>query len=354
MADVHRLPDERAVTEEASRWIARLHSDDVTAEDHARFGTWRNAHPMHARAFDELAGTWNRFNAARSLVRAVAFGQSMNEAASRGAADKGRIRSPWHRLRWAAVIVAITTSLGLFVSFRLNPAGIYVTAIGEHATVSLPDGSTLELDSDSRARVNFSARHRVVHLERGEAFFKVAHDAQRPFWVVGGSSWVRAVGTAFNVDLYPAGMRVTVSEGTVKVGALGPLVRNIPLSDGLLSDSSAISVLTAGKEADLQGASVQIRPLTPAQLARAVSWRAGTLYFEDAPLSEVVDELKRYTPLDLVISGEHIHQLRIAGTFQASPQGVEVFLRMLDQGLGLTVRQEPGRVVIEPARETAH
>lgn len=353
MADVHRLPDERSVAEEASKWIARLHADDVTAEDRARHAAWRSAHPMHARVFDELAGTWNRFAAARPLVRAVAFGQSMNEVAPRAVAQKGRMHVPWRRTAWAAAIVAVATGLGLFAALRPTPAGVYVTAIGEHATVSLPDGSTLELDSDSRARVTFSARYRVVHLQRGEAFFKVAHDVQRPFWVVGGGSWVRAVGTAFDVDLDPAGMRVTVSEGTVKVGSIDPLIRDIPLGDALLSDASAISVLTAGREAELRGSSVRIRPLTPAQLARAVSWRAGTLYFEDAPLSEVVAELSRYAPLHLVIAGQRLGGLRIAGTFQASPQGVDAFLRMLDHGLGLTVRQEPGRVVIEPAVETA-
>lgn len=352
MADVHHLPDERQVLRQASEWIARLGADDVTAEERAHFEDWRNAHSLHGRTFDDLSDTWSRFAAARPLVRAVAFGQSMNDTAAKVQAQKAAARSRWRGAAWAAAIGAVTM-LGWFAAFHSGPVGTYATAIGEHATVSLPDGSTLELDSGSRATVNFSRRYRVVHLERGEAFFKVAHDVQRPFWVVGGGSWVRAVGTAFNVDLGVSGMLVTVSEGTVKVGAVAPLVQDLPFDDALLADERAISVLTAGHEAELHRGAVDIRSLTPVQLARAVSWRAGTLYFENQPLSEVVKELSRYTALHLVISDAHLRELPIAGTFQANPRGVDSFLAMLDQGLGLTVHRETNEVVIEPASRVA-
>lgn len=352
MADVHHLPDERQVLQEASEWIARLSADDVTAEDRSKFETWRSAHPLHGRTFDDLAGTWNRFAAARPVVRAVAFGHSMNEMATCVSVKTGVVRSRRRRAAWAAVAVGVLSGLGWITYLHLNPMGTYVTAIGEHATVSLPDGSTLQLDSDSRARVDFSKQYRVVHLERGEAFFKVAHDLKRPFWVLGAGSWVRAVGTAFNVSLGITGMRVTVSEGTVKVGTVTPLLQDIPFADALLDRVPALSVLTAGHEADLHGSAVAIRPLTAVQLARAASWRAGTLYFENQPLSEVVATLSRYTPLHLVITDPNLRKLPVAGTFDANPQGVDAFLAMLDQGFGLTVHREADNVVIEPANGT--
>lgn len=353
MADIHRLPDEGEVVRQASEWIARLHADDVTAEDRAAFKSWREAHPLHGRVFDDLVGTWNRFAAARPLVRAVAFGQSMNEAAAHAEVRRVGLPRPSRRVAWAAVATAMAIGLGWFGYLREGSGTLYATAIGEHATVSLPDGSTLELDSGSRARVVFSQSYRVVHLDRGEAFFKVAHDVQRPFWVVGGGAWVRDVGTAFNVDLRATSLRVTVSEGTVKVGTLDPLLQHIHV-DALLSDAPAISVVTAGHEADLRGAAVDTRSLTPADLSRILSWRAGTLYFENQPLSEVADELRRYTRLRLEIPDARLRQLPIAGTFQANPQGVDTFLTMLRQGLGLSVHREGLRVMIEPAEATGH
>jgi transmembrane sensor len=354
MADIYRLPNERQVFREASEWVARLQADDVTAEERANFETWRSAHSLHRRTFDELTGTWSRFAAVRPLVRAVTFGQSVNETAARAEADQARRRSRRYRVAWAAALASIVVGLGVFGYFRPSPGRTYVTTDGEHATVSLPDGSTLELDGDSRARVDFSTRYRMVHLERGEAFFKVVHNAQWPFWVVGGGSWVRDVGTAFNVQLNATGMQVTVSQGMVKVGALAPSLREIPFQDAVLSHETALSVLTAGHQAYLTGSAVKIRPLSAEQLAQAISWRAQTLYFENAPLSEVAEELGRYTPLHLVVAGERLGQLPIAGTFDASPQGVETFLAMLNQGLGLTVHREAGAVVIQPADGTAN
>src|SRR5262245_53744472 len=80
MADLHRLPSIEEAEREASEWIARLNAVNVSAEDRARFEAWRNAHPRHARAYEELAATWRRFADAGQLVRVVALGTALNAA----------------------------------------------------------------------------------------------------------------------------------------------------------------------------------------------------------------------------------------------------------------------------------
>jgi transmembrane sensor len=338
MADVHRLPDMREAEREASEWIARLNADDVSADDRARFEVWRAAHPLHARAYEELSDTWRQFTDAGPLVRAVSFAQSMHEASE--------VRKPPRRWALAAAAVAVAVALfaGIYAA-SLASETRFKTAIGEQATVSLPDGSTMELNSNSLARVDYSPHSRVIHLERGEAFFKVAHDIHRPFWVVGGGSWVRAVGTAFNVYESPAGVLVTVSEGTVKVGSVEPLLGALPSDDAL--SSAPTSVLTAGQQADLEGTTTVTRKLSSAELARSVAWRDGTLYFENRPLSDVVDEVGRYTTVHLVVQDEKLRHLLVGGTFQANPQGAEALLTMLEQGFGVRIRREGDRVYIQ-------
>src|SRR5579862_4560097 len=80
MTNVHRIPEPNRVEEEASDWIARLHADSVSNEDRERFEAWRQAHPLHGRTYDAMSGAWRAFNATGTLVRAVSFGQSMNQA----------------------------------------------------------------------------------------------------------------------------------------------------------------------------------------------------------------------------------------------------------------------------------
>src|ERR1700730_10658706 len=211
MGDVHRLPSTDDTEREASAWIARMNADDVTADDRTRFEAWLRAQPYNAKVYAELSATWQELVKSGPLVRAVYFGQVMNAASA----------PPAPRRRW--VVSAVAAGIGamaLGVTWNLykqTEETRFQTAIGEQAAVALPDGSSFDLNTDSRVWVDYSQRSRVIRLERGEAYFKVAHDTQRPFWVLAGDYWVRAVGTAFNVYLRQTVVEVTVSEGTVSV-----------------------------------------------------------------------------------------------------------------------------------------
>lgn len=326
---MHRLPGTDVAEREASEWITRLNADHVADQDRAHFETWRRASPRNARAYDELAASYGRFVAASPLVRAVSFGYSMKEATQPR-------RSHW-RITLAAASAVGVALLVWWYRVQLLPDTRFQTAIGEHASVSLPDGSALELNSNSLARVEYSRQARIIRLERGEAFFKVQHDTQRPFWVVAGGSWVRAVGTAFNVYLRPADVQVTVSEGMVKVAAIRESGNRTP-SDRVLSGMAA-SIVTAGEQVQLRGAKAQLRALAPTELTRFVAWRSGTLNFENQPLGRVVDELSRYTTMKIAIDEPSLRDFPVGGTFEANSEGVEALLILLQEGFGLEVER---------------
>lgn len=339
MPDIQRLPDSGRIEQEAGDWIARLNADDVSDEDRARFAVWRAAHPSHARVYDAMAGAWQVFTAAGSVVRAVSFGESMNQAAR---ADRSR-RRWWVAGAATAAALLAATFLPRYL-MHARPESAFQTAIGEHASISLPDGSSVELNSDSRVRVDYAQGTRVIRLDRGEAFFRVYHDPSRPFWVYAGGSWVRDVGTAFNVYIRPGDVRVTVSQGTVEVGSV--LSAGTP-DPGIDVRNAPASVLQAGQQVDLSDGTAVIRSLPRAEITRLLAWRSGKVSFVKQPLSEVAREMSRYTTLEIVVTDERLRRLPIGGTFEASPQGVETLISMLKDGLGLRVRREPRRVVIE-------
>jgi len=79
--------------------------------------------------------------------------------------------------------------------------------------------------------------------------------------------------------------------------------------------------------------------LNAAQLNRLLAWRKSTLYFQDEPLGEVVDELMRYTTLKIEIVDDSLRQVPVGGTFQTSPEGAEALLTMLQDGFGAKVRR---------------
>jgi transmembrane sensor len=355
MAEIHPFPGAENVEREASEWIARLNAEDLTEQDRIQFESWRSAHPRHARAYEELAATWDKFTAAGRLVRAVNLGQALEEStqnairqAAPAAGGENRFNVRRFSMLAAAALTAFAIGLG-WVLLSQSSRTLFQTAIGEHAAIELPDGSTLELNSNSLARVDFSESARVIRLVRGEAFFRVEHDTTRPFWVLAGNSWVRAVGTAFNVHLLPEGVRVLVSEGAVKVAATAPSSGNLP-SDRELA-RVAVSVLKAGQQLDVQGAATELQSLAPVEITRAVAWRTGTVYFESAPLGRVVDELGRYSTLQVVIEDAALRDIQVGGTFQANAQGTEALLKTLRDGFRLQVRRD-GRTAYVSSNDT--
>ncbi|MDH5823907.1 FecR domain-containing protein [Luteimonas sp. RD2P54] len=333
MNEVHRLPSVQRARREASEWIARLQSDDVTQQEREQFEAWRSAHPRHVVAYDDLMSTWQRFASAGRTVRAVSFGNAMQEASR---VKHGR----WRALAAAAVTAVLAIGCGWW--WQLQQGTAFETGIGEHASIALPDGSRLELNSASKIRVDFTEGARIIRLLEGEAFFTVAHAPERPFWVVADRTWVRAVGTAFNVHRRNDGVRVTVSEGRVKVGSVS--TRQTPSDTAM--DQVPVSLLGVGQQADLRIAGTSVRALPMPQVEREISWRGGTVYFDDRPLQEVVAEIGRYTPLQIEV-GAGAHDLKIGGTFQTNPQGAEALLTMLEDGLELDVQREGGRVHVD-------
>ena len=95
--------------------------------------------------------------------------------------------------------------------------------------------------------------------------------------------------------------------------------------------------MTAGQQADAQGRADVIHAVDSVQLTRLLAWRKSSLYFQDEPLGEVVNELMRYTTLK--IDNRRRLATPVAGRryFQTSPEGAEALLRMLQDGFGTKI-----------------
>lgn len=333
MTEIHRLPVLKDVEWQASAWVERMQADDCTDEDRMRCLAWRREHPLHERIYQETAAVYRQLRAFAPLVHATSFGIEMHAAT--------RHRRRWQR--WAAAAAACAALALLLVPLWQHwlVSSQFETGVGERAALTLPDGSRMELNSDSAARVAYGDGARVIHLDRGEAYFAVAHDTSRPFWVVTGTTWVRAVGTAFNVYRRADDVRVTVSEGAVKVAAAR---QDVPSDEALAR--LPVSLLAAGEQVDVRPSGPAKRLLPPPAVEREVAWRTGTLEFDGRPLQEVVDELARYTPLRIEV-GADARDVRVGGTFQTNPKGVEALLAALHDGFGLQVRRDGRRVRIE-------
>jgi transmembrane sensor len=348
------------ISEEAADWVVDFRTGDIDAAGRRAFDTWVRSSPEHLRAFLEISAIWNEGSGldtrreldADTLTRrahaednVVSFDSFSAEGPLREGCRSNlqRALSPIvtrpttlpHRLGIAAAIVISILASGGLVCFQFLRAPIYTTAIGEQRTLTLSDGSTIELNSRSRIRVRFAEHERDIDLLEGQALFHVAKDQSRPFVVASDHARVRAVGTQFDVYRKAEGIVVTVVEGRVavttgasdseaslegSVGA-GPLGRSGLSASG---DDSGAAILSAGEQVTLTSHAAP-RP-APANVATATAWTQHQLVLDSAPLVEVAEEFNRYSTRRIVVE-DSAHPLLLSGVFSTDPEFLMQYLR---------------------------
>jgi transmembrane sensor len=334
--------DER-LEDVAAGWVARQRSGVMTAEEAQALQQWLAADPAHREMFDHVEGLWRASAGLRTDPRIMAL---RDEAM---AAYPAR-RRPW--LPFAAAAAFAVALLGGWevISPQTAPSPaliglpqeqVFSTGVGQTANVTLSDGSIVTLDTDSRVRAREASGKRLVWLDRGQAFFKVAHDASRPFVVTAGGRTITALGTAFNVRLDRGRVEVVLAEGRVKVEGPPPSIFSPAPKRPPVAELTPGSRLTAGEAQNWQIAKVDVDTAT--------SWRKGQLVFVRRPLGDVADELNRYSEKKIIVRDETLARAPITGGFAEGD--VDGFVRAVEgYGLATVASNNDGAVVLQ-ARE---
>ena len=296
--DMNAAMPSRRTLAEAEDWFARRLTHVVNVSEREAFERW-HADPQHAAAYAQTERLWQGIGGLA--------GQAELEALSAEAlrATDPRRRAPRPRwalpLAWAAGVAmcAVLLTLWLGVLRPSVPPVVYVTGPDQRETVTLADGSQLRLNGDTAVAVRLQRRARVLTLERGEAVFEVAHDANRPFRVQAGDGEVTALGTRFQVRQQAAQVTVTLLEGSVQLArpGAGAPARLVPGDQATYGD--ARSRLT-------------MRKVDPEVVS---SWTRGRLLFRGTPLAEAVAEVNRYARPQLQLADPALGALPISGTF---------------------------------------
>ena len=224
--------------EAALAWTVRLSEEADNPAVLDEFEEWRRADPAHASAFKEaarLSGRLARLNDYRheSAVAAMAEPLLREKVISFFHRVAAYMRTPFAtplRAGGAGVAMAALIAIVLFAAYEpIDPARPdHATMIAEIRDVSLEDGSVVTLGAATAMHVRFTEEERRVHLGFGEAFFSIAHEETRPFFVEAGDTVVRVVGTKFDVRRSQAQVSISVAEGTVEVRPVAAVAESIP------------------------------------------------------------------------------------------------------------------------------
>jgi len=289
-------------TREAADWLDRLNTPPHETEDLEAFSAWR-ADPENRAEYERLEDIKRAMTTMRDDPD---MRQAAAEALERGAARRRRHAPLTLRPRQLVaglVAACLVAAIGAF-ALRMPT---YSTRVGETFSATLEDGSRVQLNTDSAVRVRYSAGQRRIELLRGQAFFQVAHNVQRPFIVLAGDAQVRALGTRFDVRRIGQDVRVVLVQGSIEVS--DPAVRPAPWR------------LKAGQALALPRATAEPVAPTPVDTPSVTSWTTGNLTFQGVPLSEAVAELNRYSHDKIVLAPGVPADRHVTGVFPAGDNG---------------------------------
>ncbi|NMR24448.1 hypothetical protein HH219_02590 [Pseudoalteromonas sp. NEC-BIFX-2020_015] len=218
--------------------------------------------------------------------------------------------------------IAVTTKTSPAINIQNE---FFQTAINEHKSITLADNSRVNLGANSQLAVRYSDTFRELTLYQGEALFSVSKDKRRPFIVRHQQSQVEALGTVFNVRANPSSIRVDVLEGVVSVA------------------QQHIIKLTQGQAAEVTktGAVIHSRALGDNLM---MDWQQGRLVYQNARLGDVLNDVARYSDLQITLDNQELAQLTYNGTLLTSE--IDSWVNSLDKIYPITISQQGSLFVL--------
>lgn len=167
-------------------------------------------------------------------------------------------------------------------NISLLPARTITVVAKEQKDVTLPDGTTVCMNANSilKYKENFGTANRNIQFY-GEGYFKVRRNASLPFIIKTKTVQTKVLGTEFNLRCYDAeDVHVTLVKGSVEVAMDSEKVRIAPNQDAYLAEGS-----------------VKVQDVNPKDFT---SWREGVLYFDNATLRTILQQLGKVYNVNVV------------------------------------------------------
>jgi len=300
----------------AARFILRREGDDWSSADEAELKAWLHESARHQAVYWRLESAWNFSRPHRLLKTDESIIRLGN-----------KLRRNMRRLgiAIAASLVPIAASwwlIGALPDNRLTET--YQTGVGARKVISLPDGTSIDMNTDSQIDIRYDRSNRLVVVDRGEVYFDVAHDRNRPFVVEAGDRKILDIGTKFLVRLYGEVVSTAVEKGQVRLSRSGA------------NPSSQLNLM-AGDRAIANGLATITFSNDMAYIESALSWREGMLRFHDSTLAEVCAQFNRYNATKIHIADRATANVRIGGAFAAG--NLDGFLQVLSDAYDIKVER---------------
>lgn len=345
MSKVARFRSREERMREASDWVARL-DRDLTASEHRKLEDWLEEEARNRESLLFMLEVWDKTDSLSRLA----------DLFPKPAGRRDRVR-PLVFGALAAAVAAAAIGLWLY-SPQIEPPAAepdttlaassainrLETPIGMRETHTLPDGSSIDLNTNSLVEVDFEPERRRLVLHRGEATFTVAPDTARTFSVVAGDTIFEAVGTEFNLEMTgERQIELLVTDGEVLVAAVTQGNRTGSSPAAPVMSGAPLRVM-AGQELTVGGGAEEVKPIDQIDIRVRLSWRQDNLVFRGETLEAALAEIRRYTTVEFILLDDDLRNEPVGGMFKIGD--IDGTLKSLEDNFGIRYRLVDGNKVL--------
>jgi transmembrane sensor len=329
--------------------IIRYLAGELNGEEKVELINWLKANESNKKYFDEFCEVWIT---SRSTSENHGYNYQSGFWKFRQATEQEISLNPkkdFRRvsrviLKYAAIVLVaaffsglLFYNIGLRISVKTDLSETVLSVpLGSKATFRMPDGTVVTLNAGSTLRYDnsFGLEKRAVSL-KGEGYFKVAKNPEKPFVVITTHLSILALGTAFNVKAYPDDKTIetTLVEGSVKIEGISEkdgsetriLKPNQKLTffkeDSTISDDAGKVTVPPIASAPIPSVAVEMPTLVTedVRVEPVISWKENKWIFEKQSLSQIATELERKFDVKIVFESERLKNIRFTGTIIAEP-----------------------------------
>lgn len=320
--------------------LAKVKSGEATPEEQLELNQHLSVSPGDLDLMKQIDVCWELPMPAKSALGEEEIMSAWDRIHHKMADQQPRLELPYKSRRikrmatymaaMAACLIAVTGSAWWWRSSQVKPLpqkSIVSTKNGCKSNIELPDGTQVWLNAGSKIKYdeNYGKENRELTLT-GEAYFDVAHDAQKPFILHTGKMDIKVLGTAFNVKAYPGD---GITEAALIRGSIEVTFPGRPQEKLILKPNDKISILnketntvkdtarpsyTVNDERPaIMVSSIQYAPADSAIIETA--WVNNKLIFRRKTFEELARDIERWFNVTIQVKDTSILSKQFTGTF---------------------------------------
>lgn len=314
------------ILDQAEDWLITIQGSDVSTFEMHRFEKWLMADKRHYHCFERVLRRWNQVSelidseAHRTLesnlnnARAIFRDGEEAPATSNVVSFRQKVSQHFNPYKYSAFAACAVFALVAFFAFTNQQQAdtqVFSAPKGEMVTAELSDGSRIVLSGNTHIETSMQRNERHVKLLSGQAYFDIAKDETRPFYVQAGETRVKVVGTAFDINKGARNIRVAVEEGVVEVS------KDVTHKTFDNKVTTTQITLTRGQMVETQNSiHADFSGVNEIDLDDISPWQSGRLRYNDASLADITADANRFYKQRIVIASDKIQNLRVTASFK--------------------------------------